>query len=132
MKKLASRMIVGVLTLTAIAALLVVVGCDGGGGVRLGSVTGFIYMTPDGGDVIISANRTPPDGYVPATDTVVYIKGHPELRDVTDANGQYFICCIPPGRQTIVVEIDARDIEFIVNVQAGEVVVGGGHVEGGG
>jgi hypothetical protein len=84
------------------------------------------------GRVIISADRVPPEGYQPVEGARVEIEGYPELSTTTDANGRYVIACVPPGTRTIVITVDGRVTRFIVIVSAGEVTVGGGHIEGGG
>ncbi len=119
------------LSIIATAALLfALIGCEGGG-VTTGCVTGWVYTNAEG-DVIISANRVPPEGYEPVEGAPVQIEGYPDLTDITDANGRYVICCVPPGTQTILVTVDEEEVRFEVQVQAGRVTVGGGHSEGGG
>lgn len=122
------------LLLSILAGALMVLaatGCGGGEGVRTGAVAGWVYADGDG-DVIISADAVPPDGYEPVENAIVSIEGHPNLTTTTDANGRYVITCIPSGTRVIVVEIDGVDVRFTVVVSPGEVTIGGGHIEGGG
>ncbi|MFO8080351.1 MAG: carboxypeptidase-like regulatory domain-containing protein [Armatimonadota bacterium] len=120
------------LSILAGAALLIAVtGCSGGDGVRTGTVAGWVFIGPDD-YVMISADRTPPSGFTPVSGARVEVEGYSNLFSVTDSNGRYTIPCVPPGLQTIVVTIGERELDFPVQVTAGQVVFGGGHVEGGG
>lgn len=111
--------------------IIAAAGCSGGEGVRTGAVAGWVYADGDG-NVIISADRVPPEGFEPVENAIVSIEGYPDLATTTDANGRYVITCIPPGTRTIVVQVDGVDVRFTVIVSAGEVTIGGGHIEGGG
>lgn len=106
-------------------------GCGGGEGVRTGAVAGWVYADGDG-NVIISADDVPPEGFEPVENAIVSIEGHPNLTTTTDANGRYIITCVPSGSRVIVVEVDGEDFQFTVVVSPGEVTIGGGHIEGGG
>lgn len=119
------------LLLLSVAAL-VISGCEGGVCITTGCVDGYVYATPAGADVIISADDTPPAGYEPVAGARVYIEGEPDLEDTTDANGFYKIWGVPPGMQTVVVEALGAEYRFTVVVRAGRCTSGGGHLEGGG
>jgi len=98
-----------------------------------GCVVGWVYQLPDGTGVMITGDRIPPEGYVPATGEV-YIEGHPELKDTLDANGRYMILGIQPGDCVVIVEDDVGTelARIAVTVQIGICIIGGGHSEGGG
>ncbi len=113
------------------AGLIAVLGCDGGEGVTTGCVKGWVYQNAQG-DVIIGSTQVPPDGYSPVEGVLVQIEAHPNLTDTTDSNGEYVICCVPPGAQVIVVNVGEVPVRFSVQVIAGQIVIGGGHIEGGG
>lgn len=117
--------------LTGVVMLVTVAGCGGGEGVRTGSVAGWVYADGEG-NVIISADRVPPEGYEPVENARVEIESDPSLYTTTDANGQYVITCIPPGTRTIVITVGDTSVRFTVVVTAGQVTIGGGHIEGGG
>jgi len=131
MNRRASRFGLLMACVLASATLLTMLGCGGGGGVATGCCTGWVHVSPEG-DIVITGSRVPPEGYEPLEGAVVSIEGHPELTDTTDSNGQYLICCVPPGTQTIVVTYDGKEARFQVVIRPGRVTVGGGHSEGGG
>jgi len=108
-------------------------GCGGTCTLSTGCVAGWVYQLPDGTGVMITGDRIPPEGYVPAVGNV-YIEGNPGLNDTLDANGRYVILGILPGPQTVIVE-NADGVELArisVTVRIGVCVIGGGHSEGGG
>ncbi len=113
-------------------AMVSVIGCGGGGCVSKGCVTGWVYASLDGQDVIISGSDTPPEGYEPVERATVYIQGGPDRRVRTDANGYYYIQGVTLGTRTVVVEVVGREYRFSVPVRSGHCTVGGGHSEGGG
>ena len=117
----------------AAVTLFAVWGCGGSCTLKTGCVAGWVYQLPDGTGVMITGDRIPPEGYVPAVGNV-YIEGNPGLNDTLDANGRYVILGIPLGPQTVIVEDDvgAELARIAVTARIGVCVIGGGHSEGGG
>lgn len=117
----------------AAVTLFAVSGCGGSCTLDTGGVSGWVYQLPDGTGVMITGDRIPPEGYVPAVGNV-YIEGNPELNHTLDANGRYVILGIKPGDQTVIVEDDEGTelARIAVTVRIGHCVIGGGHSEGGG
>jgi len=132
MPKYMTRAVVLIVAAGLSLGLVAVLGCSGGSGGTLGSAAGWVFTTPDGDSVIISADSVPPEGWEAVLGAKVQVEGYPDLRDITNASGRYLISGIPPGGRTIIVTINGDQYRFQVNIVAGQTVSGGGHSEGGG
>ncbi len=116
-------------------------GCGGGGAATAGAAAGYVYTLPGlAGStttqtlppIIISADSTPPEGYVAAVGARVLIG---EDYIITNQLGFYRLTGLPPGTYEIEVDIDddgVVDIAVELTILAGQTTWGAGHTEGGG
>jgi hypothetical protein len=122
------------LIIVVIMVAMLLSGCGGDAtSVGFGGARGYAYQPIGGGNVLVTATSTPPEGYEPVpAGTAVSIQGYPEIATFTHSDGFYYMPIIPMGVQGLVVESPSGKFTITIPIIANRITEGGGHSEGGG